>query len=120
MENIPFELLSWPRFSVFPINKQEKDIIKAINQSYNNTFYANATVTGYLKSLRKIKKTQQEVLSIIGMEDIDSLITKNLVQTSEKISDAIDLGNEIDIYSEEALMQIEKITNIIKGITNNN
>jgi hypothetical protein len=47
-----------------PITKQETQILSALDQSYENAIYANSTITGYLQSLRKVKNTQEEALSM--------------------------------------------------------
>ena len=38
-----------------PILNQEKEILTAIDQSYQNLINANATLTAYLVSVRKVK-----------------------------------------------------------------
>lgn len=42
--------------------KQENEVLKAINESYSNTFYTNSTITVYLESIRKVKNAQNEAL----------------------------------------------------------
>ena len=101
-----------------PINKQRDEIIRTVNTSYENAIYANSTITAYLQSIRKVKETQQEALSMIGLQGADSLITNTLVNISEKIEAAITKGKEIDIKSDEAMQKLEEITNQIKKITN--
>ena len=99
-----------------PITHQQDEILSAINQSYENAKYANSTITGYLKSVRKVKETQQEALSMIGMTGVDSTLTNSLIKLSGKIDDAIKEGKKIDIQSDNALNQIESISNKIKGL----
>ena len=101
-----------------PINKQRDEIIRKVNTSYENAIYANSTITGYLKSIRKVKETQQEALSMIGLQGADNLVTNTLVNISDKIEAAVIKGKEIDIKSDQAMQQLEEITNQIKKITN--
>lgn len=101
-----------------PIIHQEKEMLQVIDLSYQNTIYANSTLTAYLTSLRKIKESQNEVLSIIGMEGMDTSVTNTLVELSGIIGVALEKGGEIDIKSDEAYQQIEDIINKIKGLTN--
>ncbi len=103
-----------------PIIKQRNGIISKIDDSYENTIYANSTITGYLESIRKVKESQQEALSIIGLEGKDEELNKILIEASEITKSAIIKGKEIDIKSEEAFSRIEEISNQIKSITNNN
>lgn len=101
-----------------PILKQKAEIIKAVNESYEHAIYANSTITAYLQSLQKVKATQQEVLSVIGIEGTDTLITNSLVKASEQVNDAIKQGKKIDPLSDDAYNKLEKISNQIKEITN--
>ena len=101
-----------------PIIKQRNDILSKINYSYENAIYANSTVTGHLESIRKVKESQQEALSIIGLEGKDDELTKVLLQASELTKTAISKGKEIDIKSDEAYSKIEEISNQIKSLTN--
>jgi hypothetical protein len=101
-----------------PIIKQRGEIIVAINQSYDNAIYANSTITVYLQSLQKVKSTQQDALSLIGLKGADTLITNSIVQVSEQVEKAVKMGKDIDIKSDDALIQMEKIENQIKEITN--
>ncbi len=103
---------------VNPIIKQKNSILTKINDSYENTIYANSTITGYLESIRKVKESQQEALSIIGLEGKDEELNKILLQASELTKSAISKGKEIDIKSDDAYSQIEEISNQIKSITN--
>jgi hypothetical protein len=100
-----------------PVISQEAEIIGAVNQSYENAIYANSIVSGYLQSIRKIKETQQEALSKIGLGGADTLITNGLVKVSEQVNDAVRQGKEIDVMSKDAYRQLEEIANKIKEIT---
>jgi hypothetical protein len=103
-----------------PMIKQRTRVLRKINDSYVNTIYANSTITGYLESIRKVKESQQEALSIIGLEGKDEELNKILLQTSELTKLAITKGKEIDIKSDEAYSKIEEISNQIKSVTNKN
>ena len=101
-----------------PIKKQRTEIIMTVNQSYEHTIYANSTITAYLQSLQKVKGARQEALSLIGLEGADSLITNSLVRISEQVDKAVKIGKDIDIKSDDAFIQLEKISDQIKKITN--
>lgn len=103
---------------LLPLINQEAEIIRAVDRSYENAIYANATITGYLQSVRNVKGAQQEALSMIGLSGTDTLITNTLVKASDLIGEAVKKGKEIDIRSEDAYMQLESISDRIKEITN--
>jgi hypothetical protein len=101
-----------------PILKQETEIKEAVNRSYDNVQYANSSITAYLQSIRKVKEAQQQALSMLGFEGSDTLVTKSLIKLSEQVEKAVRTGKEIDIQSDDAYKQIEKVANQIKEITN--
>lgn len=103
---------------LIPIKKQESEVIAAINQSYEHAIYANSTITAYLQSIQKAKDTQKEALSMVGLGRADTLITNSLVKISEQVEKAVKEGKNIDIKSDDAYSQVEKITNQIEAITN--
>jgi hypothetical protein len=101
-----------------PILQQEKEILSAIDQSYQNTIYANATLTAYLVSVRKVKESQNEALSIVDLNGLDTTVTNRLVELSGFVDMALEKGGKIDIKSNEAQQQIEDIVDKIKELTN--
>ena len=101
-----------------PILHQEREILSTIDQSYQNTIYANATLTAYLVSAHKIKESQNEALSIIGLNGMDAAVTNKLVELSDFVDVVLKKGENIDIKSDKAQQQIEDIVNKIKELTN--
>jgi hypothetical protein len=102
---------------LIPIASQEIEILGAIDRSYENAIYANSTITGYLQSVRKVKETQQEALSMIGLKGADDLITNGLVKFSEQVNEAVRKGKEIDVKGESAAQQLEEIATRLKQLT---
>jgi hypothetical protein len=113
IESKRYELLT-------PITKQETDIISTINHAYENAIYANSTITGYLKSVSKVKETQQDALSLVGLIRADTVVTNALVKLSEGLDQAIVTGKKIDIASDDAYIKIDSISNKIKKLTSKN
>lgn len=103
---------------LLPIIKQETEIVMAVNQSYEHAIYANSTITVYLQSLQKVKDAQKEALSMVGLDGADALITNSMVKLSDQVETFVREGKNIDIKSDDAYLQLEKITNQIKEITN--
>jgi len=101
-----------------PILQQEREILNTVDQSYQNTIYANTTLTAYLISIRKVKESQNEALSIAGLNGLDTTITNRLVELSSFVDMALEKGGKINIKSDEAQQQIEDIANKIKKLTN--
>jgi hypothetical protein len=103
-----------------PILIQEREVLGSINQSYENAVYANATVTGYLESVRKVKEAQKEALALVGLKDADVKMISTLLKISHGVNDAIEIGKKIDLESDDAYEQLEKVSNQIKNLTTKN
>ncbi len=103
-----------------PLKRQESDVLSTINKAYENAIYANSTITGYLKSISKVKETQQEALSLIGLNGADTLVTNTLAKLSESVNQAIEKGKKIDITSDNAYDKLDSISDKIKRLTNKN
>lgn len=103
---------------VSPILQQEIEILATIDESYQNTIYANTILTAYLVSVGKTKESQSEALSIASLDGLDTKVANRLIELSDFMDMAIDQGRKIDIKSNEAQQQIEEIINKIKELTN--
>lgn len=101
-----------------PVLKQETELLVAVDQSYQNTLYANSAITGHLRSMRNVKTAQQETLTKIGLQNADQFVTTNLVKISNGISEAVKRGKKLDIQSNNAMEKIENVVDQIKKATN--
>ena len=101
-----------------PVRKQKAEVLNEISRLYYNMIYANTTITGYLESISKIKETQQQALTMVGIQGADTAVTNTLLQVSDLVNSAVKKGKAIDVKSEDALLKIEEISNEIKNITN--
>lgn len=97
-----------------PLLKQKKEVLAKIDSSYQNMIYANATLTAFLESARKVKETQSKALSDIGLGGFDSVITNQLIELSKAIDSVITKANDINEKSDNAQIQIEEIKGLIE------
>lgn len=98
-----------------PILEQEQQVLKAIDNSYQNALYANSTITAYLLSVRKIKESQDEALATIGLTGINDSTTQKLVELSTFMDQILQESKRIDLKSADAQKQIEEIVNKLKN-----
>ncbi len=100
-----------------PVLQQKAEVLNALDQSYANMTYANTTLTGYLKSARTVKESQNEAMAILGLRGSEELITDSLVRVSESLSKALKIGEDIDVKSDDAMMKINNVFEEINKIT---
>lgn len=105
---------------ISPIKAQRIEILANVNQAYANALNANLTITSYLQSVRKVKESQQEALSLIGLQGVDTLVTNSLVKASEQVDSAVKQGRKIDIQSNDASQKLDDVFNKIKLIITKN
>lgn len=100
-----------------PVIAQRKEITNSISSSYSNIIYANSTVTGYLESIREVKDAQDDALAGIGLQGVNEDINKQLNQVANLVSKAVEKGKEIDVKSDHAMLELEKIIQRINNAT---
>ena len=111
-----FSKIEWKRRELLlPVEDQETKVLESIDVAYNNVIYGNTTLTAYLKSSRKVKESQQEVLKLAGLEGMDEMITDNLVSVSNNIAQLVNEGKQINAAASDAKEKIEGITERIKS-----
>jgi hypothetical protein len=101
-----------------PIQKQQDSIIREINRSYKNTMYANSAIINYLESALKVKESQKQVLSIVGLKGKDEELNNTLLKVSSYTKSLLEKGKEIDIKSDKAKDQMKILLNEIKTTIN--
>ena len=80
-----------------PVIEQEKELLAAIDRSYNQIHYANSIVTGHLASIVKVHDAQDEVLKEFGVEGLREEVGTTLANTSRKISEITDQAEKLDV-----------------------
>jgi hypothetical protein len=105
---------------LFPILKQENELIFSVDQAYENAINANSTITGFLLSVRKAKETYKDDISKTRLPVEDTITTDNLVKLSEWLDQAVQEGKKIDIRSDGAYKQIDVLSKRIKQLTEQN
>ena len=76
------------------------------------------TLTNYLESTLKVKESQKQVLSIVGLKGKDKELNNSLLKVSDFTKLILAEGKEIDIKSDTAFAQMKIISDKIKSITN--
>lgn len=103
-----------------PINTQKMVMISSIRESYGNVIYANSTISGHLESIRKVKNAQDKAASMLGVKNANKKINDQLLEVSEKVSEAVLKAKKIDIKTDDAMEKLEETIKKLKEITNKN
>lgn len=87
-----------------PIEKQEMEVMAAIDRSYNQIIYANSIVTGHLASVRKVHDAQEDILNKFGMEKLRIETVKKLSDYSVSIDKILKDVKKVDVDDIEKRM----------------
>lgn len=100
-----------------PVLQQERDVLEAIDRSYNQIHYANSIVTGHLASVAKVHDAQEEVLRDLGLEGLRGDIGAALAETSDKVARILDKARKFEGKVDEVESKIEEITSELDKAT---
>ena len=97
IETVRKEIESFRKELLDPALKQEKELLSAIDRSYNQIHYANSIVTGHLASIVKVHDAQDEVLKEFGAEGLRKEVGITLAETSRKVSEITNQAEKLDV-----------------------
>ena len=93
-----------------PVLAQEKELLSAIDRSYNQIHYANSIVIGHLASVVKVYDAQEEILNQFGHEGLREEIGQNLAATSNKVAAFVEKSKNIDLTIKNIHEKITELT----------
>lgn len=93
-----------------PILAQEKEVLSAIDRSYNQIHYANSIVTGHLASIVKVHDAQEDLLNEFGIEGLREEVGQKLSSTSSSIAEFVKNAKRLEGTVEEIEKNIEELT----------
>ena len=96
VQSVRAEVESYRTERLAPIITQEKQVLEAINRSYNQIQYANSIVTAHLSSILKVHDAQEELLKKVGIEGLREEIGEKLANTSNKVAEFVDRAKGVD------------------------
>ena len=111
------EVETFRKILLEPIEKQEKEVLLAIDRSYNQIIYANSIVTGHLASVRKVHDAQEQILNEFGLENMRSETVQKLSDYSVGVDKILDDLKKIDVDKVESKIKSvqEKIDELFKN-----
>ena len=83
-----------------PLQDKEDALLADIDEAFGRIIRANAAITAHLKSIRKVKDTQNEALQAVGLDDIQDKINTGLAEASN-------FTKELTKDAEEAATKLE-------------
>jgi hypothetical protein len=106
------EVEAYRKVKLKPIEDEHKNVLRDINQSYEQIHYANSIVTGHLASVVKVHDAQNEILEKLDLKDLRTKVGKEVSDMSDKISDLIVKAKASESNLDEVISKFDNLTNI--------
>jgi hypothetical protein len=103
------EVESYRKERLAPVLAQEKEVLSAIDRSYNQIHYANSIVTGHLASVAKVHDTQEELLKQFGLEGLRKEVGQTLADTSNRVSEFVEKARKVEVKIEMTEGKIKEL-----------
>lgn len=99
-----------------PINKQEADLLAAIDRNYTQLIYANSIVTGYLSSVAKVSDAQAKVLEAIGIDGgLTNDIANRLAESSQRVGELVQKAEKADVSASSIADTVQKLKSSVSS-----
>jgi hypothetical protein len=100
---------------IAPINADEQNILKSVDDAFAQITRANAAITAQLNSIRKVQQVQDDALKALNIKDLRDQINNQLISASKKSVSAIEQIAKAEKIVMDADEKKQDIINKIKG-----
>jgi hypothetical protein len=100
---------------IVPINDDEKNILKSVDDAFARIARGNAAITAQLNSIRKVQEVQDDALKALNVKDLRDLINNQLISASNKAASAIEQVAKAEKIMPDINEKKQEIVNKIKG-----
>jgi len=84
------EIENKKRELIDPIDRDEKELLKLVDEAFSRLIRANATITAHLNSIRKVKEVQDEALKALELKELRDKINNELISASKRAEEALE------------------------------
>lgn len=91
-----------------PIDSDEKELMRTVDDSFSRLYRANAAITAHLNSLRKVQEIQDQALEALKVRDLRDKVNDMLVKSSEKARQGLEEVQKVD-------QKVEKISEVLQA-----
>lgn len=95
-----------------PIETQEREVLRTIDEAFAAVINAQSVVTGYLGSVQRIQQVQDEFLARAGLKDFRRTLIDETANISDGIAEITEKASRGDQAADEALKALHKILGV--------
>lgn len=100
---------------ILPINDDEQNLLKSVDEAFARLTRANAAITAQLNSMRKVQEVQDDALKALSIKDLRDQINNQLISASNKAESAIEQIAKAEKIIPDVDVKKQEIINKIKG-----
>lgn len=93
-----------------PVQKQEEEVLLAIDRLYVQMARGNAEVTAHLASIVKVHEAQDELLRKANLDGLREKVGTALGATSEKVAEFVGKARKVEGAVDKSAAQMDKLT----------
>lgn len=93
-----------------PIEAARASAISQLESAYGNVVQANATITAYLSSLRKLREAQDAILAKAGVPNLQDEIAQRTATTSDDIDSLLTRARRGEVTVDQVTQTLEKLS----------
>jgi hypothetical protein len=101
---------------LLPVEQERDEVLASIDAAYQQLYLANATVTGHLASVVKVKDLQSELLAGLRLDQFRQQIAKATVLFSDQVASLTQEAQDIDTAATGAETQFKELPERIRAL----
>jgi len=98
-----------------PLDSQEQELLRAVNEAFDRLMTANAVITAHLNSIREVKEVQDDALKALGLRDLRDQVNQGLARASQLAEEGIQRTIEAEGLVDDAQAVRDEILEHIGG-----
>lgn len=99
-----------------PVEAQEREVLRAVDDTYAKIQNAHAVVTGHLASVRRVQQAQQELLETAGLKDLRRKFIDTTASVSDRVAEITVKARRGEQSIESAAKSLCEFLNSVSGI----
>jgi hypothetical protein len=99
-----------------PVEIQERQVLTAIDETFQRLQNANAVVTGHLASVRRVREAQDEFLKGAGLGNTSEQLGGQLADFSDRLARTLEQGRQAEQLLDQGAEALPRVKQLLDSI----
>jgi len=99
-----------------PVETQERQVLTAIDETFQRLQNANAVVTGHLASVRRVREAQDEFLKRAGLGNTSEQLGGQLADFSDRLARTLEQGRQAEQLLDQGAEALPRVKQLLDSI----